>query len=133
MGKLIVQKKEQRFLSKLLETFLRNEWRLKIMVKEKYYVCKRRKIGDVYEVECKEPRDNKSKKTFCVITTEGKTGGASLLGTGGQYGQQSTKVVCIPEKDFSKEVAKSLEIDEKNIKIIDGEIKQNKENKKKHT
>ena len=86
------------------------------------YVCKRRKVGDVYEIECKseERKDAqpKKKKMYCVFTTEGKSGGASGLGFGGQYGKQTPVLKCFSEDEFKKEIAKELGTKERSIKIV---------------
>ena len=78
------------------------------------------KLEDVYEIECgKDKKDEQPKKMYCVFSTEGKSRGASGLGFGAQYGEQTPVLKCFPEDEFKKSVAKELRTKEKNINIID--------------
>lgn len=87
------------------------------------YVCRRRKVGEVFEIKCgKEGEEEaQSKRVHCVFSTEGKSREASALGFGAQYGEQTPVLKCFSEDEFKKKIAKELKMDAKNIKIIDEE------------
>jgi len=96
------------------------------MEKENKYVCRRRKVDNVYEVECtdEDAINAEPKKIYCLFTSESKSGGASGLGFGGQYGKQIPVLKCFPEDEFKKEIAKELHTKQENIKIVDTQSKQ---------
>ena len=90
------------------------------MKDDEMYVCRRRKLGNVYEVACKKgKKEVQHKKMYCVFSSGGKSAGASGLGFGAQYGTQTPVIKCFPDDEFKRAVAKELKAKEKNIKIID--------------
>lgn len=91
------------------------------MENESKYVCRRRKVENVYEIECTDEHNKKAepKKMYCLFTSADKSGGASGLGFGAQYGQQIPVLKCFPEDEFPKEIAKELGTEPDNVRIID--------------
>ncbi len=87
------------------------------------YVCRKRKIGEIIEIECGSVKKEKEpkKKMFCVFGTKGKSGGATGLGFGAQYGEQDTTIKCFSEDELKDEVAKKLGTKKDNIKWINRE------------
>lgn len=87
------------------------------------FECKRRKDEGIYEIKCKgEGEEEAQPKTmYCTFTMEGKSGGASGLGFGAQYGETTPVLRCFSEDEFKKEIAKELGTEEDNINIVDEE------------
>jgi len=86
---------------------------------EKYkYVCEIRRIEGMFEIECKKENEEEKKKIYCAFGTEGKTGGASALGFGGQYGTQEMTIECFREDEIIEKVARELDVKKEDIKWI---------------
>ncbi len=91
------------------------------MEKDTKYVCRRRKVDNVYKVECTDENalNSEPEKMYCLFADESKSGGASGLGFGIQSGKQIPVLKCFPDGEFKKEIAKALHAKQKNIKIVD--------------
>ncbi len=63
--------------------------------------CTIKKTKNGYEFDC-----GKEQQGFCVIGTEGKSGGISALGLGGNAGYSRTTLVCHDREDLRKTLSK---------------------------
>lgn len=85
------------------------------------YICKRKKVGEIFEIKCdttKENKDSEKKIIHCLFGTEEKTGGISAASFGVEYGKQKPVLTCFSDDQFKEEVAKELKTNKDNIKFI---------------
>ncbi len=83
------------------------------MEKEEFAVCKKRKIGDLFEIECE--LGDKKERMFCVFGQKGKSGGGTLFGVGGQYGEEKPTFECFREDEINDKIASKLGIRKEKI------------------
>jgi len=89
----------------------------KKMEEEKFVACKKKKIGNVFEIECK--RGEKTEKMYCIFGQKGESGGISGLGFGGQYGKDKLTFECFSQSEIDDKIARKLGIKKECIKWID--------------
>ncbi|MCK4729805.1 MAG: hypothetical protein KAT28_00655 [Candidatus Aenigmarchaeota archaeon] len=82
------------------------------MIENDIVSCKRRKIGETYEIECQE-KGKKPEKIICTFGTEEKSGGISAIG---QYGEQNIVFGCVLEKEIDNTIAKKLGVKKSKIR-----------------
>jgi len=90
------------------------------MEEEKFAVCKKKKVGDLFEIECKI--GERTEKMYCVFGQKGGSGGISGLGFGGQYGKNEPTFECFSQSEIDGKIARKLGTKKENIKWIDEEI-----------
>lgn len=93
------------------------------MVENEGYVCRRKKVGEVYEIECGVGKEGneQTKILQCLLASEGKSVGGSVFSLGGQYGKQNTAITCFSEDEFKEEISKKLKVNKENIKLIEND------------
>ena len=93
------------------------------MVENEEYVCRRKKVGEVFEIVCGIEKEGNEETEIlqCIMGSEGKSGGVSIFGMGGQYGEQKPTITCFTDGEVREEVAKKLKVKKENIKLIESE------------
>jgi len=73
------------------------------------YVCRIRRRGDILEAQCTNGSGHEE-QFVCIIGSEGKGGGLSAFGFGGQYSVQQPKIQCFSLSEFKEELARKLRV-----------------------
>jgi len=90
------------------------------MKEEEFAVCKKKRIGDLFEIECKIGEN--IEKMYCVFGQKGESGGITGLGFGGQYGKNEPIFECFSQSEINDKIARKLGIKKENIRWIDEQI-----------
>ena len=67
----------------------------------------------MFEIECKI--GDKKEIMFCVFGQKGKSGGGTLFGVGGQYGEEKPTFECFCEDEINDKIASKLGIKKEKI------------------
>jgi len=82
-------------------------------------------MGDYKRIKCEiktKEGDTITKIYGCTYGQNGKTAGGSIAGSGLQYGETRTDLICIPELDRIKEqISKDLGINPEKISWLDSD------------
>ena len=66
--------------------------------------CKIKKTEKGYRYKCDDGNDG-----FCTVSTKGKEGGVSVLGSGIQGGSNNPTIFCIDKEDLRKQLEEKYE------------------------
>ena len=85
------------------------------MYEEKNISCTKDRKGDLIIVRC--DIDGRKEVFNCVVGQEGRSAGGTIFGTGGQYGENKTTLVCFNDDDIKNAISRRLGIKRERINL----------------